>query len=133
MTPNSKKFDRIRLAILRYETFQRENYATPDGKTWWDHHNVQRRIASAACNYHGYIVTGVRHHCMIMRMQIDASGGKALLDEWVSVNSGVKQQGFVDQFGNFLTRTEAWPIAVAANQLIRHDITPGKLYSENIV
>lgn len=35
-----------------------------------------------------------------------------------------------DQYGNFLTRKEAYPIAKAAGQIIREDHCPGTLYSE---
>lgn len=43
------------------------------------------------------------------------------------------EQGFIDQFGNFLTRKEAWVIAEQQNQLYRKDGTEhGILYSENI-
>lgn len=42
-------------------------------------------------------------------------------------------QGFVDNRGNFLTREEAWPIAVAAGQIIRRvGGDEGCLYSENL-
>lgn len=45
-------------------------------------------------------------------------------------------QGFVDQRGVFLTRTEAWSIALAAGQIIRrvggNDTDGGTLYSENL-
>jgi len=46
------------------------------------------------------------------------------------------EQGFVDQWGNFLTREEAWIIAKKEGQIIRRvggdSINGGKLFSENI-
>lgn len=44
--------------------------------------------------------------------------------------------GFIDQFGNFHTRTEAWKIAEAAGQIFRRcggdTVNGGTLYSENL-
>lgn len=45
---------------------------------------------------------------------------------------GSAEQGFIDQRGNFLTREEAWIIAVNNNQIIRHLSSSGVLYSENL-
>jgi hypothetical protein len=46
------------------------------------------------------------------------------------------EQGFVDQKGNFLSRTEAWQVAQTANQIIRRvggdTANGGTLYSENL-
>jgi hypothetical protein len=41
-------------------------------------------------------------------------------------------QGFIDQFGDFLTRREAWEIAKDRGQILRDVSTPGTLYSENL-
>jgi hypothetical protein len=58
-------------------------------------------------------------------MQIDTIDG---LDEWCGFDKMV--QGFTCQYGFFLTRKEAYPIAKAAGQIIREDHCPGTLYSE---
>lgn len=42
------------------------------------------------------------------------------------------QQGFIDQYGNFLTREQAYIIAKREGQIIRDCNEPGVLYSENI-
>jgi len=46
------------------------------------------------------------------------------------------QQGFVDNRGNFLTRTEAWKLAEKTGQIIdrfdSNDADGGTLYSENL-
>ena len=43
------------------------------------------------------------------------------------------KQGFVDQFGTFLTREEAWKVAIEAHQIIRRvGGDEGRLYSENL-
>ena len=44
------------------------------------------------------------------------------------------EQGFIDNFGNFLTREEAWLVAKAAGQVIKvcGGNGSGKLFSENL-
>jgi lysophospholipase L1-like esterase len=117
--------ERIKAVIEQYQERLRGNIME-DGRTRWEYYNVQRRIAQAAYNYNGYIVTGTRHSCPIMEMQIMMI--KDELFEWCGLEKMV--QGFTDQFGNFLTRKEAHPIALAAGQIIREDTCPGTLYSE---
>lgn len=91
---------------------------------------IGRRIVCAAMqNKHGRIITGVRHFDGLMHTQINFSK-----DDWE--DHGDIVQGFVDQKGIFLTRTEAWPIAKEAGQIIRRvggdDRNGGTLYSENL-
>ena len=116
--------ERIKAVVEQYQERLRGNIME-DGRMRWEYYGAQRRIAQAAFNYNGYIVTGTRHGCPIMRMQMDMIEG---LDEWCSFDKMV--QGFTDQYGNFLTRKEAYPIAKAAGQIIREDHCPGTLYSE---
>ena len=62
-----------------------------------------------------------------MRKQLDKTTGN-----WKETESPVIQ-GFIDQFGQFLTREEAWPIAERNTQIIRRVGGDGiKLYSENL-
>jgi len=71
----------------------------------------------------GLIIAGARHFDKIMRDQVDAIGVKMRGSE----------QGFIDQFGNFLTRKEAMDIAKKQEQLYRrfHADKHG-LFSENL-
>lgn len=119
------KFDRIKSAIADYQKAMQSNIME-DGRHRSDYFGIQLRIAQAACNYNGYIVTGTRHFCPIMNMQIDAIGEK-LLHEWCG---GLAVQGFTDQYGRFYGRKEAYVIAKAAGQIIRDDPSPGTLFSE---
>lgn len=116
--------ERIKAVVEQYQEHMAGNIME-DGRMRWEYYGVQRRIAQAAFNYNGYIVTGTRHGCPIMRMQIDMIDG---LDEWCGFDKMV--QGFTCQYGFFLTRKEAYPIAKAAGQIIREDHCPGTLYSE---
>lgn len=116
----------IRDAVAVYQERLKENIMD-DGRTRWETYGVQLRVAQAACNYNGLIVTGTRHFCPIMHLQINAMGGDKVLGEW-SPDGHI--QGFTDQYGNFLTRQEAYVIAKAAGQITRGDYEPGTLYSE---
>lgn len=73
----------------------------------------------------GRILVGVRHYCPLMRAQIEASEG---VKHW----KGKCDQGFVDQYGNFLDRKEAWVIAEKNGQIKREVAPKGTLYSENL-
>lgn len=99
-----------------------------------------RRIVCAALRHpidHDLIITGPRHFDPIMRSQIRAwtLAASVLADE-MNAQWRCAQQGFVDQWGAFLTRTEAWTVAMAAGQVIRRvggdERDGGTLFSENL-
>ena len=97
---------------------------------------VRRVVCAAILKLpHGYRVIGPRHHDLVMQTQ----------DKW-AVEAGEytensrfpdrENQGFIDQYGVFMTRTEAWQVALAAGQ-IRYrcggdTANGGTLYSENL-
>lgn len=89
---------------------------------------VGRRIVCAANRAYmtGDMAIGARHYDAVMIAQID---------KWADPHA-LSQQGFIDQRGEFLTRTEAWSVAEAAGQIIRRvggdDANGGTLYSENL-
>lgn len=81
------------------------------------------RIVSAAIQKDDHIIMGVRHFDRIMQDQLEVSGSDR--KGW--------QQGFVTNKLRFVTREEAWIIAVANNQLCwGTDRPPGKLFSEDL-
>lgn len=94
-----------------------------------------QRVVCAACIKGAIIICSPRHmdktcHNLINAIDPDTT------DWWYD-----SEQGFIDQFGNFLTRQEAWVIAARQNQIIRlvgnqtkEDLgkTTIKLYSENL-
>jgi hypothetical protein len=99
----------------------------PEEKTveWKPDYSVTpRRIVCAAMFKEGRVITGARHYDKIMRAQMLASEGIAW---WRSC-----KQGFIDQFGDFLDRQEAWKIADEQGQISREVSAPGTLYSENL-
>lgn len=73
------------------------------------------------------ILVGPRHWDQVM---VDTY---SWLDPDVKNNSLGEEQGFIDQFGKFYTREEAWVIAEANGQIIRRvGGDDGKLFSENL-
>jgi hypothetical protein len=89
-------------------------------------------IVCAAIKSGGDIIAGPRHYDSIMHHQIRLST-KHLIPEdarkaWVAA-----EQGFIDQFGKFYTRQEAWDVAESNGQ-IKYNlaIQDGVLYSEHL-
>lgn len=85
---------------------------------------LTRRVVCAAIrDASGRIVLGARHfdHRMVETIR----GMTSYAEPW--------EQGFIDQRGNFLTRQEAWVIAVEASQIVRDVPGPvGTLFSEHL-
>lgn len=89
----------------------------------WERNNVQRVVSMAANVVDGYLIIGNRHFCPLMQMQIDLLG-------LMCQNHNVRtQQGFVDQWGVYMNRKNAWIVAKEAGQ-IKQVYTEGTLFSE---
>lgn len=73
----------------------------------------------------GLIVPGVRHFSPDMRAVLKRIYGD-------SYHLKVKEEGFIDIRGHFLTREDAWFRAKVTEQIIYEVSTPGTLYSENL-
>lgn len=86
----------------------------------------QRRVVSAAMLMDdGLVVPGVRHFSDDMRAVMHRIYGDGY-------HLRVKEQGFIDTHGGFLTRKEAW-VRASDNGQIRKSVAPdGELYSENL-
>ena len=88
---------------------------------------LNRIVCAANLFDNDVLVTGVRHYDSVMHKTIALLGDKI---------QGRAVQGFIDKYGQFHTRTEAWKIAVAADQIFRRcggdDRDGGTLYSENL-
>jgi len=87
---------------------------------------MEQRIVCAAIRLDNKdIICGVRHHDKIMNRQIISRFDAQFTHKF--------EQGFVDNKGNFLTRSEAFKIAFKQNQIIRScGGDAGKLFSENL-
>lgn len=96
----------------------------PDWKP--DYTKTPRRVVCAANRHRGnklLIICGARHWDKLMRAQANAMGHD--FKAW--------DQGFVDQFGDWMTREEAWIVAVDQNQVRRRCGGDGeRLFSENL-
>lgn len=87
---------------------------------------AQRRIVCAAIRHaDGRVICGARHLDAVMRAQIDAQAVP-----WGRTTS--MMQGFIDNYGDFYGRGDAWIIAEAAGQIINVVSSPGRLFSENL-
>jgi hypothetical protein len=88
----------------------------------------QRFVVYAANRYGDErMFIGIRHFCPLMRKNMASSDIKWMRDELG------EQQGFVDQWGVFMTREEAWKVAEAAGQIrFRCGGDGEKLFSENL-
>lgn len=89
-----------------------------------NHESLGRRVVCAAiCNSEGVVVLGARHHDKLMNQALSNTPG-----DW-----RFAEQGFIDQYGVFMTREEAFKVAKAQNQIVRKvggDET--RLFSENL-
>ncbi len=97
---------------------------------YWTENNIdkpaQRVVCAANRNKdNGRIICGARHWDKVMHSQ-RPDIMKEPTFRW--------EQGFIDQFGDFLTREQAWDIAVAQGQIFRlcYEGQKGYLYSENL-
>lgn len=87
----------------------------------------QRRVVCAACrsSVTGQMILGPRHFDTVMRVHADKYP-----------NVDFDEQGFIDQWGVYMNRQEAWKVAEAANQIYRRcggdEAKGGTLYSENL-
>ena len=93
--------------------------------------NMPRIVCAANLMPDGTMFIGARHWDQLMRQQADnytKANGKP--DHFV----GAAEQGFIDQWGTFYDRKEAWVIAERNGQILRSG--PGfngpDLYSENL-
>lgn len=94
--------------------------------------NPARRVVCAAIRAaDGELLLGVRHYDRLMRAVI--AGGHFVK----FMHRHDPDQGFVDQFGVYMTREEAFQVALAAGQIIHPEacgegLDGPKLYSEGL-
>jgi len=94
---------------------------------WAYNMKVERRVVCAAnrLKENGLIVCAPRHGDIIMRTAMKALGYHKLDGDW--------EQGFVDQWGTWMSREEALEVAWDAGQRIcRCGGDDIRLYSENL-
>ncbi len=81
---------------------------------------AKRRVVCAAIRHapSGLIVAGARHFDSIMRAQLKACG-------LIGQNHADLEQGFIDQWGTFMTRRAAFAVARRAGQEINAERNGG--------
>lgn len=88
--------------------------------------DLRSRVVCAAVRYpDGTMLIGPRHFDSVMQAQRRAHGSR--------LKGELYEEGFIDQFGTFMTREEAHVVATQKNQFFRR--CPGDeqcLYSENL-
>jgi len=82
------------------------------------------RIVCAANRFeNGPLLIGARHFDQHMHVQANYLGVKG---------TEPHEQGFIDQYGRFYSRKDAWGIAEKNGQIIRRCDCDGELFSENL-
>ena len=95
-------------------------------KIVYNDERIQRVVVCAANRYGELIICGARHHDPIMNNVLDAlktSGIEMSKDQ---------DQGFIDQWGNYITREDAKTIALSSGQLLRDPDIHDQCFSENL-
>lgn len=78
----------------------------------------QNRIVCSAIRKYGEVILGARHCDSLMHNTIKVY--KTSFEEGISdINWSNAEQGFVDRYGNFLNRKEAFKVAFEAGQIVR--------------
>ena len=100
--------------------------------TWTKGHDpVPRYVVCAAIRFGDLVICGARHYDGVMCRVIKELGGMELIHKGLDNNK--IEQGFIDQYGVFMSREEAAFIVEANNQSMAE---PGKacghLISENL-
>jgi hypothetical protein len=88
-------------------------------------------VVCAACKYGPVILAGARHFDQVMHTQLREMGGAKVL----RAKYGREEQGFINQFGEFLNREEAMMIVLENGQpfnIKRNGNQTNELYSEGI-
>lgn len=91
--------------------------------------DMTRRIVCAAIRAeNGDILVGIRHYSQDMHYQIQNRFNGQRFE-----NRFGDDQGFVNTWGEYLTRQEAYKVALALGQIIRPEACPNQtLYSEGL-
>jgi len=83
---------------------------------YWKDNNIRKPkqvVVCAACKKGNVIIAGARHFDKVMVSQIKAINGT------LKPGDGANwEEGFIDQFGDFLDREESMKVAIAAGQKV---------------
>ena len=88
---------------------------------YWEDNNIkkpQQIVVCAANRVDGVLLCGARHCDKVMRQQAKAMG----------ISMKTAEQGFIDQFGDYLTREEAMSIVKKNGQSFDIERNRGNVY-----
>lgn len=88
-----------------------------------------RIVCAAIQNADGVVICSPRHYDETMHKIIEQID-ECLMSSFYDSSTVI--QGFVDQFGNFYNRRDAYKIAKENNQIIRDHHIVGELFSEHL-
>lgn len=90
---------------------------------------IDEIVVCAACRVYGVVFCGARHWDKVMGKQLDA-----MSSEYRETMPRNEEQGFINQFGEFLTREEAMKIVKENGQPFDEDRNGDdkELYSEGL-
>jgi hypothetical protein len=100
---------------------------------YWEANNIEKPtpvVVCAACKYNDLILCSARHWDKVMNIQLRQI---RMINEKVKAHHFI--EGFINQFGEFLTREDAYIVAENAGQKIDLDGCggmPGTLFSEGL-
>lgn len=98
-------------------------------------------VSAAQRNSIGRVIMSVRHMDFVFWRNVLDLPEDELLPRHAGLPDEVKlwqgcEQGFVDNYGVFLTREQAWPIALEAGQILKKELElgwqRGCLHSEHL-
>ena len=107
----------------------------PDTAAQTEINGITRFVVCAANKYGDEVIMGIRHHCPLMRGNMDARDKRDLKAGLDASDLNVMScQGFVDQWGNWLSRDEAFNLVKATGQQINWERNGCNktLYSEGL-
>lgn len=86
---------------------------------------TKRRVVCAAVRKGDFLILGARHFDMTMHKTIQQLG----LERRFMADG---EQGFIDQWGKFMTRQEAFVVASDMEQILGEPNIEGTLFSEDL-
>lgn len=92
---------------------------------YWEDNGIEKPqtvVVCAACRMGNHIVLGARHFDERMREQMERT----------SYNWKLAEQGFINQFGEFLTREEAAESVKKSGQITKAEYIGSELFSEDL-
>lgn len=98
---------------------------------YWTENGIKKPrqiVVAAACKHGATVLVGPRHWDRVIRAQYDRLGAQ------YRAPIGYFEQGFLDQFGDFLTREDALRIAKESGQALDMDRNNSdtQLFSEGL-